>query len=132
MRNYELDLTSGVATFLPEEGELLNLAAVEEATESAGFEALELQLQLRGELSLSGGELILTVPESEEEFPLLEGTQPSEQAAYERLTEFARQATGQRVVVRLRAERSGGRDYRYTVLEIVLPRAPGVAPETEH
>ena len=50
VRNFGLDIDSGVATFLPKAGEPLDLAAVKDAVYQAGFELLWLELDVRGSL----------------------------------------------------------------------------------
>ena len=93
VRNYGIDIDSGVATFLPKAGEPLDLAAVKEAVYQAGFELLWLELEVQGTLSRArdpdGDERPgLTVASTGQRFLLYPGESEQERAGYARIVEW--------------------------------------------
>ena len=107
VRNFGLDIDSGMATFLPKAGEPLDLAAVEQAVYQAGFEPLWLELEIQGTLSNSidaeGNERpSLTVASTGQRFLLYAGESEEERTGYSHLVEWL-DAAERDVVVRGRA-----------------------------
>ncbi len=122
VRNYDIDLDSGVATFLPEAGEPLDLAAVKEAVDRAGFELLWLELEVEGTLSRArdpdGNERPgLTVASTGQRFLLYPAESEQERAGYARVVEWL-DAPESRVVIHGRAHSHTGGPPALTVQEV--------------
>lgn len=106
-RNYQFDIDTGIATFLPQVGGPLDLTAVEAAVTEAGFGLLWLDLELLGELSRTqdgdgSAQPALTVGTTGQRFLLYPGESDEEREGYARLTQWLDQPE-QAVTVRGRA-----------------------------
>ncbi len=92
-REYKFDIETGLATYLPREEEAIDLEAVGNAVDQAGFELLGVELQVRGHVSRTtdrdGAERVaLTVPSTGQRFLLLPGESDEERRGYARLSEW--------------------------------------------
>ncbi len=123
-RDMEFDIDAGIGTFLPKEGEPVDLSGIRRAVREAGFDLLWLEARVRGSLRRAVGEaddvrLAVVVPSTGQRFVLVEGGTEEERRGYARLIEWL-EAPGRAVEVRGRAHPHEGAPSALTVREYRL------------